>query len=244
MKSDSSKFNIINQNNTSIISIKSQNKKKRTRKKIFWSEREEKTLFILQMALGTKFSIIKTFIKDKTANDIKNHFYSKLRTYLSIQLSKLKSENFFKDIDPNSYKIKKILSLVLSNKIPTMILNKNIIKELILNEEQKKKNKKEGNIFFEDGDKKEKKLGKKRGRPSKKSLENKNTISFKVKIETGNNNFGKISKNENIEDKKFIFDNIINNNNNSIEKEKLNQSKITVELNESDIPNFGDHFNF
>ena len=75
-------------------------------------------------------------------------------------------------------------------------------------------------------------------------MENKNTISFKVKIETGNDNFGKISKNESAEDKKFIFDNIINNSNNSIEKEKLNQSKITVELNESDIPNFGDHFNF
>ena len=45
------------------------------------------------MALGTKFSIIKNFLKNKLVNDIKNHFYSKLRTYLSIQISKLKSEN-------------------------------------------------------------------------------------------------------------------------------------------------------
>ena len=187
------------------------------------------------MALGTKFSIIQSFIKNKEVIDIKNHFYSKLRTYLSYQLAKLKSENFFKDIDAESYQIKKILSLVLSNKIPTMILNKNIIKELILKEEQKKKNRKEENfINNEPEEKKDKnKSEKKRGRPSKKNFANKNNNILKNKKET------EISKNENPADKKFIYENIGNSS-----VEKLNKNNMTIDLNASDIPNYESHFNF
>ena len=136
-------------------------KKKRTRKKISWSEKEEKTLFILQMALGSKFSIIKTFLKDKSINDLKNHFYSKLRTYLSIQLSTLQQEKFFENIDSKKYSISYVLSLVISTKTPTMILNKDVIKELIL--ENEKKNSEKNNIK----NIKEKKVMKKRGRPRK-----------------------------------------------------------------------------
>ena len=185
MQKEIKRFNTTNNSNndTSKTNIKTK-KEKRTRSKIYWSEREEKTLFILQMALGSKFSIIRAFIKDKEVNDIKNHFYSKLRTYLSLQLSKLNKENFFKEIDSNAYNIKKVLSLVLSNKIPTMILNKNIIKELILNEEEKNKNKKNEIIIDEKNeDKKDKKIiGKKRGRPSKKNKINKeNNNNLKIK---------------------------------------------------------------
>ena len=136
-------------------------KKKRTRKKISWSEKEEKTLFILQMALGSKFSIIKTFLKDKSINDLKNHFYSKLRTYLSIQLSTLQQEKFFENIDSKKYSISYVLSLVISTKTPTMILNKNLIKELILENEKKNSEKNIKNSV------KEKKVMKKRGRPRK-----------------------------------------------------------------------------
>ena len=149
---NSSNFNLLNK------------KKKRTRKKISWSEKEEKTLFILQMALGSKFSIIKTFLKDKSINDLKNHFYSKLRTYLSIQLSTLQQEKFFENIDAKKYSISYVLSLVISTKTPTMILNKNVIKELIL--ENEKKN-------FEKNNKKEKKVTKKRGRPRKNDKDKK-----------------------------------------------------------------------
>ena len=63
MKAENSKFNTINPNNISKISVQPDNKKKKKRVKKDWSEREEKTLFILQMALGTKFSIIKNFLK-------------------------------------------------------------------------------------------------------------------------------------------------------------------------------------
>jgi len=174
-------LNTSEQNNIKKINSKSNNKKRRKRTKIFWSEREEKTLFILQMALGSKFSIIKTFIKkDKSVNDIKNHFYSKLRTYLSIQISKLKSEDFFKEIDQSCYNIRKVLSLVLSNKIPTMYLNKNVIKQLILDAEQKRKDKINLNLSKDMKIEKkidESKLKRKRGRPriyNKKEEKNKN----------------------------------------------------------------------
>ena len=163
-----------------------QKKKKRTRKKISWSEKEEKTLFILQMALGSKFSIIKTFLKDKSINDLKNHFYSKLRTYLSIQLSNLQQEKFFENIDNSKYTISKILSLVIASKTPTMILNKNIIKELILENEKKNLEKKDKR------DIKEKKTNKKRGRPrkndkvDKKGMEKENNNNNNINLVTNN----------------------------------------------------------
>ncbi len=170
-------------------------KKKRTRKKISWSEKEEKTLFILQMALGSKFSIIKTFLKDKSINDLKNHFYSKLRTYLSIQLNNLQQEKFFENIDVKKYNLSNVLSLVISSKTPTMILNKSVIKELILENEKKNEEKKDKNNV------KEKKVGKKRGRPRKNDNKDKDkTISEKenkisntnVNIQSNNNNNKKI----------------------------------------------------
>ena len=166
-------------------------KKKRTRKKISWSEKEEKTLFILQMALGSKFSIIKTFLKDKSINDLKNHFYSKLRTYLSIQLNNLQQEKFFENIDVKKYNLSNVLSLVISSKTPTMILNKSVIKELILENEKKNEEKKDKNNV------KEKKVGKKRGRPRKNDNKDKDkTISEKenkisntnVNVHSNNNN--------------------------------------------------------
>ena len=206
MKAENSKFNTINPNNISKISVQPDNKKKKKRVKKEWSEREEKTLFILQMALGTKFSIIKNFLKNKLVNDIKNHFYSKLRTYLSIQISKLKSENFFKDIDQNTYNIKKVLTLVLSNKVPTMILNKNVIKELILNDVKKTKNKEDKNLTSsgDDGEQKKEKslLNKKRGRPRKNTKKD-------VKNEESNDNITINSLNKgNVE-----YTNNTNNNN-------------------------------
>ena len=203
MQKEIKRFNTTNNSNndTSKTNIKTK-KEKRTRSKIYWSEREEKTLFILQMALGSKFSIIRAFIKDKEVNDIKNHFYSKLRTYLSLQLSKLNKENFFKEIDSNAYNIKKVLSLVLSNKIPTMILNKNIIKELILNEEEKNKNKK-NEIIIDEKNEDKKIIGKKRGRPSKKNKinkENNNNLKIKGLVKEKEINEEKDDKNNSTEE--------------------------------------------
>ena len=169
-------------------------KKKRTRKKISWSEKEEKTLFILQMALGSKFSIIKTFLKDKSINDLKNHFYSKLRTYLSIQLNNLQQEKFFENIDVKKYNLSNVLSLVISSKTPTMILNKSVIKELILENEKKNEEKKDKNNV------KEKKVGKKRGRPRKNDNKDKDkTISEKEnKISNTNGNVQSNNNNKKI----------------------------------------------
>ena len=235
------KFNSVESNNLNTINNKSHSKKKKTREKKYWSEREEKTLFILQMALGTKFSIIKTFLKGKEVNDIKNHFYSKLRTYLSIQISKLKSENFFQDIDQESYDIKKVLSLVLTNKVPTMILNKSIIKELILNEENKKKLKnnvnlnisKENNI---DENNDESNLHKKRGRPRINQKKNENTKDTK-------NNKRKKNLSKTKEKNLVGNDEIDKNNNggkvlekhiNKKNKETKEKNNITLELGKSE----------
>ena len=181
----------MNSNRHNSNNIMLNKKKKRTRKKISWSEKEEKTLFILQMALGSKFSIIKTFLKDKSINDLKNHFYSKLRTYLSIQLNNLQQEKFFETIDIKKYNLSNVLSLVISSKTPTMILNKSVIKELILENEKKNEEKKDKNNI------KEKKVGKKRGRPRKNDNKDKDkTISEKenkisntnVNVQSNNNN--------------------------------------------------------
>jgi hypothetical protein len=243
-------FNLVESNNLN-RNNKSHSIKKKTREKKYWSEREEKTLFVLQMALGTKFSIIKTFLKGKEVNDIKNHFYSKLRTYLSIQISSLKSENFFENMDPDYYDIRKILSLVLSNKIPTMILNKSIIKELILKEEQKKKLKKNENLSKDKNNEEkngESKLHRKRGRPRKdRSKNNKNlktkkkSTKVKEKIFIFNCNCGLDKKEEKKNDENLLEKpikkesqenkNILNSNNNNITIELGKASEI---LNDAD----------
>jgi len=195
----------MNSNRHNSNNIMLNKKKKRTRKKISWSEKEEKTLFILQMALGSKFSIIKTFLKDKSINDLKNHFYSKLRTYLSIQLNNLQQEKFFENIDVKKYNLSNVLSLVISSKTPTMILNKSVIKELILENEKKNEEKKEINIS------KEKKVGKKRGRPRK--IDNKD-------------------KDKKISEEKNKNSNTTNDTTNN-KVESSNNKKIMIELDEN-----------
>ena len=234
MQTDNPNSETLDNNNISKMSFISHKKKKKKRNKVFWSEREEKTLFILQMALGTKFSIIKTFLKDKSVNDIKNHFYSKLRTYLSIQLAKLSTENFFKNIDKKNYTIKGVLSLVLNHKIPTMILNKNVIKELILNDEQqrkkkaKNKNRDDDDLNLNKNKKKnqEVKLKRKRGRP--KGVKNKKEED---KVNEG-------PEKEKLEDDKdldlieSIFDKNEENNINSIMKENLDLKEKSNEKGE------------
>lgn len=242
MQTENPQSEPLDNNNISKISSKSRKKERKSRNKVFWSEREEKTLFILQMALGTKFSIINSFLKNKSINDIKNHFYSKLRTYLSIQIAKLSTENFFKNIDKKNYSINKVLSLVLLKKIPTMILNKNAIKELILNEEQEKKkkaknkNRDDDDINLKNNKKKkdETKLKRKRGRPKgvkkkKEDIWNNRTVNEKLgedkELQLIEANFDKKEENSNA---------IMNENldskemKNEAEKHNLN---VAIELN-------------
>jgi len=234
MQTENPKSETLDNNNISKMSFISHKKKNKKRKKVFWSEREEKTLFILQMALGTKFSIIKTFLKDKSVNDIKNHFYSKLRTYLSIQIAKLNTENFFKNIDKKNYTIKGVLSLVLSHKIPTMILNKNVIKELILNDEQqrkkkaKNKNREDDEIILNKNKKKKQdiKLKRKRGRP--KGVKNK---KGEDKANDGPVN-EKLDDDKELELIESIFDKNEENNINSIMKENLDLKEKSNEVGE------------
>ena len=181
------------------MSIQPHNKKSRKRERKIWSERDEKALFILQMTLGTKFQIIKNFLKDdKSINDIKNLFYSKLRTYLKIQISNLKSEKCFIGINPNIYDIKNVFHLIIKNKIPTMYLNKNAIKKIIMEQMDKQINKKDENRNSNDNEQKIEKclLKKKRRKSNKKG----NNIKIKKENEEINNIKLNIIKKENDDD--------------------------------------------
>ena len=51
-------------------------------KKGIWSEKEEKTLFLNQLKIGNKWSELAKLIPNRSENDIKNHFYAKLRKYI------------------------------------------------------------------------------------------------------------------------------------------------------------------
>ena len=47
-----------------------------------WSEKEENILFSTQLKIGNKWSELAKLLPGRSENDIKNHFYSKLRKYL------------------------------------------------------------------------------------------------------------------------------------------------------------------
>ena len=152
-------------------------RKIRKRNKVNWTDREEKLLFLFQMAIGSKFTLIKEFLNNKSENATKNRFYSKLRAYIRYILVKIKKENFFKEmnIEKNYYTRKKILGLVLDKKINTICLNGELIKKLIIednlerkqygiNTDERKKKKRKARIIRHG----------KRGRPKKFILEKKN----------------------------------------------------------------------
>ena len=146
----------------------------RKRQKVNWTDREERTLFLLQMAIGSKFTLIKGFLDDKSENAAKNRFYSKLRAYIRYILVKLKKESFFKEmnIEKNYYTRKRVLELILEKKINTICLNGEVIKRLIIEDNLERKQYGVNNDVFR---KKKKKLIKynKRGRPKKLILDNK-----------------------------------------------------------------------
>ena len=58
MQTDNPNSETLDNNNISKMSFSSHKEKKKKRNKVFWSEREEKTLFILQMVLFQVISLI------------------------------------------------------------------------------------------------------------------------------------------------------------------------------------------
>ena len=152
--------------------------KTRKRHKVNWTDREEKLLFLLQMAIGSKFTLIKGFLDNKSENAAKNRFYSKLRAYVRYILVKIKKENFFKEmnIEKNYYTRRKILELILEKKIHSLSLNDELIKKLIIEDNLERK---QYQINFDEFSLKKKKKKKltlqiRRGRPKKYLLESRN----------------------------------------------------------------------
>ena len=94
-----------------------------------WSEKEENILFSTQLKIGNKWSELAKLLPGRSENDIKNHFYSKLRKYIrkickDLHKSKLLES---KGINSNLYSANKVYSLIQIENIPLISLSKNSI---------------------------------------------------------------------------------------------------------------------
>ena len=94
-----------------------------------WSEEEENILFSTQLKIGNKWSDLAKLLPGRSENDIKNHFYSKLRKYIrkickDLHKSKLLES---KGINSNLYSANKVYSLIQIENIPLISLSKNSI---------------------------------------------------------------------------------------------------------------------
>ena len=119
------------------------------KKKNNWTNEEENILFIKHMNLGNKWSDIASFLPGRTLNDIKNHFYSKLRKFIRKILKQINDENLFKinGIDACKYTGEKIYKLIKQYKINYKNLTKDTIFEMIIASEKAPTGK---IIFFSD----------------------------------------------------------------------------------------------
>ena len=108
-----------------------------------WTEEEEKILFTKNMQLGNKWAEIKSFLPGRTLNDIKNHFYSKLRKFIRKILKQISDENLFKinGIDGCKYNGEKIYKMIKKNEITYNNLTKDTIFEMIIATEKNPKGK-------------------------------------------------------------------------------------------------------
>ena len=114
-----------------------------------WSEKEENILFSTQLKIGNKWSVLAKLLPGRSENDIKNHFYSKLRKYIrkickDLHKSKLLES---KGINSNLYSANKVYSLIQIENIPLVSLSKksiiNVIQKDFLNKQERLNNLKE-----------------------------------------------------------------------------------------------------
>ena len=115
-------------------------------KKNNWTNEEENILFTKHMQLGNKWSDIASFLPGRTLNDIKNHFYSKLRKFIRKILKQINDENLFKinGIDGCKYNGEKIYKMIKQYEITYKNLTKDTIFEMIIATEKNPK----GKIIF------------------------------------------------------------------------------------------------
>ena len=98
-----------------------------------WSEKEEKILFSTQLKIGNKWSELAKLLPGRSENDIKNHFYSKLRKYIrkickELQKSKILEK---KGINSSYYSSQKVYSLIQKENLSLVNLSKNSIINII-----------------------------------------------------------------------------------------------------------------
>ena len=112
-------------------------------KKNNWTDEEENILFTKHMQFGNKWSDIASFLPGRTLNDIKNHFYSKLRKFIRKILKQINDENLFKinGIDGCKYTGEKIYKMIKKHEITYKNLTKDTIFELIIATEKNPKGK-------------------------------------------------------------------------------------------------------
>ena len=104
-----------------------------------WSEKEENILFSTQLKIGNKWSELAKLLPGRSENDIKNHFYSKLRKYIRKICKELHKSKFLesKGINSSLYSANKVYSLIQIENIPLVSLSKksiiNVIQKDFLN---------------------------------------------------------------------------------------------------------------
>ena len=94
-----------------------------------WSEEEENILFSTQLKIGNKWSDLAKLLPGRSENDIKNHFYSKLRKYIRKICKELHKSKFLesKGINSSLYSANKVYSLIQIENIPLIYLSKKTI---------------------------------------------------------------------------------------------------------------------
>ena len=119
-----------------------------------WSEREENILFLTQLKIGNKWSELAKLLPGRSENDIKNHFYSKLRKYIRKICKELHKSKFLesKGINSSLYSANKVYSLIQIENIPLVSLSKksiiNVIQKDFLNKQERLNNLKESSSDF------------------------------------------------------------------------------------------------
>ncbi len=98
-----------------------------------WSEKEENILFSTQLKIGNKWSELAKLLPGRSENDIKNHFYSKLRKYIRKICKELHKSKILenKGIDSSYYSSQKVYSLIQKENLSLVNLSKNSIINII-----------------------------------------------------------------------------------------------------------------
>ena len=183
-------------------------------KKNNWTLEEENILFSKHMQLGNKWADIASFLPGRTLNDIKNHFYSKLRKFIRKILKQINDEKLFQinGIDSYKYTGEKIYKMIKKHDITLKNLTKDTIFELIIATEKNPKGK---FIFFSDNSGNE--INEYNNNESNIGIiKNNNNIFNNYFLEESYENFNNKDKYNNITNNMNINNGMINGNNNYI----------------------------